>query len=186
MSQSILRAADHRRMPWKNGRGETLEVAVHPQGAGLADFGWRISMAGVVEDGAFSDFPGIDRSLALLGGTALDLHLDGGTHRLTPEGPPLAFAADVPCHASLPAGPVSDLNVMTRRGSFTHRLARLDRPATGAPDWRLLLATRPATLDLAGGSVALGPLDALLCDGSDAAQPLGPLPGVWLIEIARA
>ena len=28
MSHRILKAADHRRMPWKNGRGETVEIAV--------------------------------------------------------------------------------------------------------------------------------------------------------------
>ena len=86
MTHRILRAADHRRMPWKNGRGETVEVAVHPPGAGLDDFGWRVSMAGVTEDGDFSIFPGIDRSLAVLSGTAVDLQIAGqGDHRLTPD-----------------------------------------------------------------------------------------------------
>lgn len=58
MSLTRLLAANHRRMPWKNGRGETTEIAVWPEGAGLQDFGWRLSMAGVSEHGAFSAFPG--------------------------------------------------------------------------------------------------------------------------------
>ena len=39
----ILRAPDYRRMPWKNGGGETTEIAVFPAGAGLDDFDWRVS-----------------------------------------------------------------------------------------------------------------------------------------------
>ncbi|WP_431460998.1 HutD family protein, partial [Klebsiella pneumoniae] len=31
----ILRAADYRSMPWKNGGGVTTEIAVSPAGAGL-------------------------------------------------------------------------------------------------------------------------------------------------------
>ena len=53
----ILRAADYRRMPWKNGSGETVEVAVFPPGASIDDFDWRISIATVAaENGAFSLF----------------------------------------------------------------------------------------------------------------------------------
>ena len=61
----LLRNSDHRRMPWKNGGGETVEVIVHPEGASLSDFGWRVSMATVASDGPFSVFPGIDRTLAV-------------------------------------------------------------------------------------------------------------------------
>ena len=61
----LLRNSDHRRMPWKNGGGETVEVIVHPEGASLSDFGWRVSMASVASDGPFSVFPDIDRTLEL-------------------------------------------------------------------------------------------------------------------------
>ena len=43
----ILRNKDHRRMPWKNGGGETTEIAVFPPQADLSAFGWRVSMATV-------------------------------------------------------------------------------------------------------------------------------------------
>ena len=97
MTHRILRSPDHRRMPWKNGRGETTEIAVHPAGASIDDFGWRVSMAGVAEDGDFSLFPGIDRTLAVLTGAGIELQVQGqGLHRLTPATAPLAFPADVP------------------------------------------------------------------------------------------
>ena len=189
MSLTHLPAANHRRMPWKNGRGETTEIAVHPQGAGLADFGWRLSMAGVTENGDFSIFPGIDRTLAVLSGAGINLEVQGhGSHRLTAGVEPLAFPADVPSSARVISGPIRDLNVMTRRGAFAHRLAALDAPAAPgpAPDWRLWLATDYATLEFAGETLALAPHDALLCDGPEAALPLTPAPDLWLIEIFRA
>ena len=45
----LLRAATHRRMPWKNGAGVTTEIAVFPESAGLDDFEWRLSMATVCQ-----------------------------------------------------------------------------------------------------------------------------------------
>ena len=64
----ILRASDYKRTPWKNGAGETVELAVFPPGASVGDFDWRISMSSLVADGAFSLFPGIDRTLCILSG----------------------------------------------------------------------------------------------------------------------
>lgn len=163
----LLKSDDHRRMAWKNGRGETVEIAVFPPEAGLGDFGWRVSMAAVVEDGAFSLFPGVDRTLAVLTGEGVDLDVaDVGARRVTADGEPLAFAADAPTRARLVGGPITDLNVMTRRGVFSHRLSRLDAPASasGACEWRILLASAALEARVAGAVVALGPLDALWLD----------------------
>ena len=85
----LLPNADHRRMPWKNGGGETVEVIVHPEGASLSDFGWRVSMASVASDGPFSVFPGIDRTLAVLSGDGMALSIEGlGDRLLTPQSAP--------------------------------------------------------------------------------------------------
>ena len=196
MTLRLLPAAGHRRMPWKNGRGETVEIAVHPQGAGLGDFGWRLSMAGVTEDGDFSVFQGIDRSLAILSGDGIVLDVAGQPHRLTMDAAPLAFPADAPASARLISGPVTDLNLMTRRGAYAHRLYRATdaapvNPPTGAPDWRIILATAPATFRIDGQAVTLGPLDALLCEGAGAHAALAPdqapdqAANLWLAEISR-
>jgi uncharacterized protein len=113
----ILRSASYRRMPWKNGGGETTEIAVWPEGSGLDDFGWRVSMARVERGGPFSAFPGVDRTLSILDGEGLRLEiacrpaisLDGAAA-------PYSFPADQPTDSTLIGGPVTDLNVMTRRG----------------------------------------------------------------------
>jgi environmental stress-induced protein Ves len=120
----IIPASAYRRMPWKNGGGETIEIAVAPEGASLDGFDWRLSMARVEVPGPFSVFPGVDRTLALLDGPALVLHLDGRTETLTPGSEPLSFPADVPTRAELPEGGITDLNAMSRRGRAVHRVLR--------------------------------------------------------------
>ena len=120
----LIPASAYRRMPWKNGGGETVEIAVSPESATLNDFAWRLSMARVEAPGPFSLFPGVDRTLALLEGQALVLNVDGRIATLTPDSAPLTFPADVPTHAELPEGGITDLNVMSRRGQAAHSAYR--------------------------------------------------------------
>lgn len=120
-----LRASDYKQMPWKNGGGVTTEIAVSPLAASAADFDWRISMAIVASDGPFSTFDNIDRTLTILDGNGIELDIERQlVIRLTSDAEPFAFPGDVPTAATLIAGPVTDLNVMTRRGSWTHAVTR--------------------------------------------------------------
>lgn len=121
----ILRNNDHRRMPWKNGGGETTEIAVFPPDADLSEFGWRVSMATVASDGPFSVFSGIDRTLSILEGEGMELDIAGRQPVvLTRASEPLAFPADAATSACLVAGTITDLNIMTRRGQWTHKVER--------------------------------------------------------------
>jgi uncharacterized protein len=187
----LLRNADHRRMPWKNGGGETVEVIVYPEDASLSDFGWRVSMAGVASDGPFSVFPGIDRTLAVLTGDGMALSIEGvGDHLLTPVSPPLAFPADAPTTARLPGGPITDLNVMTRRGAFRHTLVHHDVTGAlpGSSGTRLLLALEPLGVSTPDGLVGLQPLDALVIDASETADVVaaGERVAFYLVDITGA
>lgn len=120
----IIRAGEWDAMPWKNGGGITYEVAVFPEGAALNAFDWRVSMARVDRDGPFSMFPGIDRSLAIVEGDGLTLQVAGrGNISLRRGTPPVPFPADAGTTGTLTAGPVLDLNVMTRRAAWSHRMA---------------------------------------------------------------
>lgn len=129
---ALLPAAGYRRMPWKNGGGETFEIAVSPPDASLEDMDWRISMAIVASDGPFSSFPGVDRTLTILDGEGMQLELgaERTPFRLSPQSAPFHFPADVPTAAQLLGGTVTDLNVMTRRGRYRHMVRRiaLDEP----------------------------------------------------------
>ncbi|MER9022083.1 HutD family protein [Mesorhizobium sp. M0815] len=163
----ILRASEYRSMPWKNGGGVTTEIAVSPAGAGLDDFDWRVSMALVEGGGPFSGFPGVDRTLALLEGEGMVLDIAGRPPvEITKAPAPLAFPADVPTQATLIAGPITDLNVMTRRTRAIHQIERLLISAPtkirfGADE--TLILSLDGELRVAGAApVQLGPLDALL------------------------
>lgn len=112
----LLSAAGRPAVPWKNGGGMTSQVAVHPAGAGLEDFDWRISCAQVDSAGPFSRFPGIDRTIVILEGE-LSLAVGGQPAVvLTPASAPREFPGDAVTAASPLAGTVHDLNVMARRG----------------------------------------------------------------------
>ena len=105
----ILRAADYRVMPWKNGGGTTTEIMVSPDGAGLDDFDWRVSMARVEGSGPFSSFAGIDRTLSVLEGEGIALDVAGlAPVHLTRLSSPFSFPADVATSAELLAGAVRD------------------------------------------------------------------------------
>ena len=126
----IVRASHCRTTPWKNGGGSTTEIAVEPFGATLDNFDWRISMARVASDGPFSEFAGIDRTLSIVKGNGLVLTVgDAAPVVLDRSSEPIRFPGDRPTSARLLAGEIIDLNVMTRRGRFEHRLQRLRAPA---------------------------------------------------------
>jgi environmental stress-induced protein Ves len=123
---TLLRASNYRRMPWKNGGGETVEIVVSPAEAGLGDFHWRVSMATVATDGPFSNFPGIDRTLSILDGAGMTLFIEGRDPiLLTRDSKPLPFASDAATSATLVDGPITDLNVMTQRDKVSHRVERI-------------------------------------------------------------
>ncbi len=181
----IIRAADCLVMPWKNGGGTTTEIAVAPEGASLSDFDWRISMAHVGQDGPFSSFPGIDRTLSVLTGAGITLAFGNGERiRLDRTSAPYPFAADRAVNGLLVEGPIDDLNVMSRRGRWQHRVERLSgADSLAASEGQLVLVARKGDWLVNGAALAAGDnavLDApgrvdLVADG-DAAE----LYAVWL------
>ncbi|MEX2631088.1 MAG: HutD family protein [Tistlia sp.] len=157
--------------PWKNGGGESADVALAPEGAGLEDFDWRVSIARVDGDGPFSLFPGVERTLAVLSGEGLRLAVgEAPPVELTPGSAPHRFPADVATDCRLLGGAVTDLNVMARRGRVEARLKRLRLEAGVAETFEtgpalLLWVAGRGTVEAAGLSVVPAPLDALRCDG---------------------
>ncbi|MFD9302045.1 HutD family protein [Streptomyces sp. NPDC060048] len=162
----ILRAADRPAAAWKNGGGVTREIAAGPEGAGMDDFAWRVSLAEVTAGGPFSVFPGVDRTLTLAEGAGMDLRT-GGVRRLVDRRlEPQRFPGDEPTDCRLLGGPVVNFNVMHRRGAVTAGTAvvRGDLALTVRPGETVLVVALEGDVAL-GGAGELGPYDAALMTG---------------------
>jgi environmental stress-induced protein Ves len=106
-----LTPPDYTTMAWANGKGSTIEMLRVEEGGLLK---WRLSRASVVENGAFSLFPGIERNLTVLTGPGFDLVGDG-LHLPARPLVPVEFAGDLAVRAEGFFAPSYDFNVMTAR-----------------------------------------------------------------------
>ena len=185
----VIRSSDYRRMPWKNGAGETAEIAIAPATAALDAFDWRISMARVDGDGPFSAFVGVERTLAILDGAGLRLQVaERSSVELTPGSAPYTFPADAATSAALLGGAITDFNVMTRRGHVSHNVRR-ERLSAAV----LMPANAGATIVFCvdGGlkavsttaTVSVGPRDSLLFEPQDAPVTIAPDPHATVLVV---
>jgi len=129
-TREVLRLgpADARAVPWKNGRGTTSELALWPADASFerGDYDWRLSAAEVAEDGPFSSFPGCERVLTVTHGAGLTLeHGDDAPRARLRRLEPYRFSGDWSTSATLFAGPITDFNVILRRGRARAEVAAL-------------------------------------------------------------
>ncbi|MEJ1179859.1 MULTISPECIES: HutD/Ves family protein [unclassified Pseudarthrobacter] len=115
----IIRFAELRNEPWRNGGGVTRELASHPQAASAQDgaWDWRVSIAELTKAGDFSPFPGMERVLTVVEGELLLLTVDGAEYPLE-KYRPFRFSGEAAAHGALPTGDVRNLNVITRTDSF--------------------------------------------------------------------
>lgn len=137
---------DARRIPWRNGRGFTDELALAPPGASFerGDFTWRISRATLAEGGPFSSFPGFERVLVIVAGDGLVLaHGDSAPRARLRLGEPYRFSGSWTTTAELIGGAVADFNVIYRP-----ELVRAEVQP-------LRLGTRRSRESLAGGDAFL-------------------------------
>jgi len=111
--------SSYKRMPWLNGLGYTTELLSEPA-LDSTGFEWRISIADVATDGAFSEFHGCDRILIMLEGNGMTLSHEGGLEDNLKSRFALArFPGDQATYARLHDGPIRDFNVIFRRGVYS-------------------------------------------------------------------
>lgn len=112
----VRKVRTYRRMPWRNGRGFTLEIAREP--ATGENFAWRLSLADIDEAGDFSAYPGYRRALILVAGERLHLRFRGrGNRILDPARRGTRFEGDWETHCAIPRGRCTDLSLIVRKGS---------------------------------------------------------------------
>ncbi len=185
----LLSAKDRIARPWKNGGGVTRDVAIAPPDANLDTFDWRISFADVAGDGPFSAFVNVDRTLTVVTGEGIALRFGDEDERALRRGVPFAFSGDAAATSRLLAGPIVDLNVMTRRGALAHRVRRIEgaeRLRAPAPLAFVVCAAGACVLTAPTGRLALGLYD--VADVSGETVEIAPAPGalVLVVEIVMA
>jgi environmental stress-induced protein Ves len=166
-------------MPWRNGGGETREVAAWPAQASLDTFLWRVSVASIERDGPFSRVPRVSRTLVLLDGAGV--RLTGPVTRLDLAHPyaPVVLSGAEPVHCELRKGAVRMFNVMVRGERASEIAVAAGRSGeVPATPWRVCYAARGATSCRAEDAVwTLGEGDALALDApSDGSMPLHVMP----------
>ena len=163
----LLRASEHKVMPWKNGLGVTHEVALEPSTVDGAQFLWRVSLATIKGSGPFSVFPGIDRSIVALKGNRVRLVIDGQDDaELEALGTPFPFPGEVAVEAINDGGETTDLNIMTLRGHAAHVMTRLQLDSgytlTAEHDVSVIIFTAPVRYRVGDATFSADASDALV------------------------
>lgn len=176
-----LPACGYRRLRWRNGQGWTREI--HAETAAGADaWDWRLSIAEIEADGAYSIFEGVEREQVLLAGEGLALEAGHGPGRLLlpPHGRQRFDGAEA-VRARLCDGRVEVFNLMWRPARVSAQLWH--RPLVGS----MLLFVEPGStwaLHLMAGQARLAAGDArpLLETGDSALLEAGGGRGRCVLE----
>jgi len=153
--------------PWANGAGTTTVLASGPD---HDTWRWRLSIARIEHDAAFSALPGVQRQLAALDAP---LALAFGEHH---ERQALRLAvirfdgADAP-HARLTDGPTRAFNLMLRDGAEGELIARplngaMVLPPSSGAHWFLYLLAGQAELRSGGESLQVMQDEAVWIEAS--------------------
>lgn len=115
----VLNPEDVAAVAWRNGAGATRELIDDPAG-------WRLSVAELEVDAAFSDFAGLDRVFLPL--VEVVLRIDG-VRRPVARLTAVSFPGEAKVAVELVAGPGRAVNLMTVRGRCSGSLTVLSRGA---------------------------------------------------------
>ena len=108
MIQKISQA-DFKKMPWKNGKGTTTQIAIFPPTSSMEknDFSYRISSAPILVDSDFSVFPGKERLLTPIKGAGFVLNGDEYEKFEVAH-----FSGEAKSKVQLLKGPVEDFGII--------------------------------------------------------------------------
>jgi environmental stress-induced protein Ves len=154
--------------PWKNGLGLTRELHIEPSASGAESAVWRVSIAEVDADVAFSLYPGMTRNIVLLKGAGMHLiFADGQAQTLSEAYKPFEFDGEHALEAQLIAGPTQGFNLMVNSAAASGEV--IVHRGTGLQ----ALASNTVLLFVASG-------EASLVQRGDTRQRLAPGDGLRL------
>ena len=174
----VQRASSRSPLPWRNGKGVQYEIVADgplsegplsegplPDGPLPDGWTWRVSTADIEQDVPFSSYPGVHRDFCVAVGDGVLLTIDGVEHRCE-LGSVTNFEGEAEVTAALIGGTVRALNLMRVLDGPTEswRILRVGESAT--PVHVVVALAEGAIVRIAGETVRMAPLDALLeCDG---------------------
>ncbi|KAJ3229454.1 hypothetical protein HDU81_005369 [Chytriomyces hyalinus] len=158
-------------MPWKNGKGVTLEIQTGNSAneTNPTNWAWRVSAAAVVENGPFSIFQGMDRFLTIYQGTEMRLtHSNQNVgQRVMKPFEVARFSGDVDTYATIPAGPVRDLGLIVVRDRVKGDLVVAAGGSVLMDGLKLLVALEKVEVVVDGRQLQLDVLDSVLDIGTE-------------------
>jgi environmental stress-induced protein Ves len=116
-----LKPEDYRRIPWKNGGGVSVDIAIGENEI------WRFGRTPITTAGPFSDYTGFDRLQVLVAGRGLVLQTPDGEIDVRRPFQPVRFAGETPIMSRLEAGPVEVVNLIGERSRVKLDLSVLDQ-----------------------------------------------------------
>ena len=126
MKVSVLNTHHYLKMPWKNGQGYTLQLACSHQTADFFD--WRISIADVEQDSAFSFFEGKARAISILKGHGLILQNQNSQHEVQlKQNDVYCFSGEEPIYSKLINGAIQDFNLIYNPQKYTAQMQWLNQ-----------------------------------------------------------
>lgn len=177
--------------PWKNGLGQTWEIASDRSACAPDAFRWRLSRARITDTCRFSAYPGVRRWLVLAAGGALELRIDQAPPQMLEHiGDQLTFDGAAKVEAVPLDGPTEDFNLMLADSTLDANL--LHRPLLGT----MVLLREPGAViavhllhgeaELQGESAThLSCADTLLIDGKQPGPGCCRLVGAGAVLIVR-
>jgi environmental stress-induced protein Ves len=163
MRPILITPAQHREVPWRNGRGTSFQV--WPRGKVAAGAGFQLNLTPISAGGPFSHYPGVDRVLTVVQGSGLSFE---GREGSMAAGDAIAFAGEAAMTAHLANGPVTVFNLLIQRARWggavrAGRGAFQVEPDGGgiavvhvaAGAWRCALIDAPESPLPSGGEVVL-------------------------------
>jgi len=130
MTATIIQYDAYPTRPWRNGLGLSMEIASAPGGDHAP---WRFGIASIDRSCPFSIYQGYDRTILPFAGEGFVLTFPGGESeplRVVDPLLPVPFDGAWPSECALLNGPVRDVNVMTERSAFSHRVSILSLTET--------------------------------------------------------
>jgi environmental stress-induced protein Ves len=167
-------------MPWANGRGTSYEIASDRNDA--EEWTWRLAMAPVNEDGAFSRIECVNRFLAVVEGNGMLLSVDRKKLQCRPM-QVVRFRGDAITDATLTDGPITDVNLMIRRKEADGEMAIVSEAGLLRGASIVVAIGGSAQMQCGDSTIELEPHDSMLdCDDETVSLVSG---AVCVISVKR-